>query len=134
MYNSLVCSPSLSQDLAVRARSQKQNLLPPWRWPGQYFNSRESSRLANCSPLHVSVHCRVVLYSPPKKLEFVPVASVTAGGHRDCPVLAPVAQWPEIQPLVSLTVTGFGLVSIVITRAPSNFLISLQQFSLMPTS
>ena len=32
---------------------------------------------------------------------FVPVASVTDGGHRDCPVLASVAQWPEIQPLVS---------------------------------
>ena len=32
---------------------------------------------------------------------FVPVASATDGGHRDCPVLASVAQWPEIQPLVS---------------------------------
>ena len=31
-------------------------------------------------------------------LLFVPVASATAG---DCPVLAFVAQWPEIQPLVS---------------------------------
>ena len=30
---------------------------------------------------------------------FVPVASATDGGHRDCPVLASVAQWPEIQPL-----------------------------------
>ena len=28
------------------------------------------------------------------------VASATAGGHRDCPVIASVAQWPEIQPLV----------------------------------
>ena len=36
-----------------------------------------------------------------KKLVFVPVASTTAGGHRDCPVLASVAQWPEIQPPVS---------------------------------
>ena len=34
-------------------------------------------------------------------LVFVPVASATAGGHRDCPVLASVAQWSEIQPLVS---------------------------------
>ena len=41
------------------------------------------------------------LYSPPKKLVFVPVASAMVGGHRDCPVLASVAQWPEIQPLVS---------------------------------
>ena len=41
------------------------------------------------------------LYSPPKKLVLVPVASATVGGQRDCPVLAPVAQWPEIQPLVS---------------------------------
>ena len=41
------------------------------------------------------------LYSPPKKLAFVPVASATAGGHRDYPVLASVAQWPAIQSLVS---------------------------------
>ena len=41
------------------------------------------------------------LYSPPKKLVFVPVASATASAHRDYPVLAPVTQWPEIQPLVS---------------------------------
>ena len=32
---------------------------------------------------------------------FVPVASATAGGHSDCPVLASIAQWPEIQHLVS---------------------------------
>ena len=41
------------------------------------------------------------LYSLSKKLVFVPIASATAGGHRDCPVLASVAQWPEIQPPVS---------------------------------
>ena len=35
------------------------------------------------------------------KLVFVPVARATAGCHKDCQVLAPVAQWPEIQPLVS---------------------------------
>ena len=29
------------------------------------------------------------------------VANATADGHRDCPVLASVAQWTEIQPLVS---------------------------------
>ena len=65
------------------------------------ISSHESSSLANCSPLDVSVHCCLVLYSPSKKLVFVPIASATAGGHRDCPVLASVAQWPEIQPLVS---------------------------------
>ena len=32
---------------------------------------------------------------------FVPVAGATDGGHGDCPVLASVAQWPEIQSLVS---------------------------------
>ena len=31
----------------------------------------------------------------------MPIASATAGGHRDCPILASVAQWPEIQPPVS---------------------------------
>ena len=41
------------------------------------------------------------LYSPSNKLMFVSVASATDGGHRYCPVLASVAQWPEIQPLVS---------------------------------
>ena len=50
------------------------------------------------------------LYSPFKKLVFVPVASATDGGNRDCPVLASVAQWPEIQPLVS-GVKSFPLTS-----------------------
>ena len=31
----------------------------------------------------------------------MPIASATAGTHRDCPVLASFAQWPEIQVLVS---------------------------------
>ena len=62
---------------------------------------RESSCLANCNPLRVSVHCSVILYSPLKKLVFVPVVSATAGSHRDYPVLASVVQWPEIQLLVS---------------------------------
>ena len=31
----------------------------------------------------------------------MPVASATTGTHRDYPVLASVAQWPEIQPLMS---------------------------------
>ena len=35
-----------------------------------------------------------------KKLVFVPVASATAGGHRDRPILPSVVQWPKIQPLV----------------------------------
>ena len=41
------------------------------------------------------------LYSPSKKLVFVPIASTTADTHSDCPVLASVTQWSEIQPLVS---------------------------------
>ena len=32
---------------------------------------------------------------------FVPVASASAGAHRDCPVLVSIAQWPETQPPVS---------------------------------
>ena len=32
------------------------------------------------------------LYSLSKKLVFVPVASAMTGGHRDCPVLASIAQ------------------------------------------
>ena len=62
-------------------------------------------KLANCSSLATCKCPRIVawfLYSPPKKLVFVPVANATAGGHRDRPVLASVAQWPEIQPLVSV--------------------------------
>ena len=31
----------------------------------------------------------------------MPIASATADAHRNCPVLASVAQWPEIQALVS---------------------------------
>ena len=42
-----------------------------------------------------------MLYSPSKNLVFVPVASAMAGADRDCPVLASIAQWPEIQLLVS---------------------------------
>ena len=39
------------------------------------------------------------LYSQSKK--FMPVASATAGTHKDFSVLASVAQWPEIQLPVS---------------------------------
>ena len=58
------------------------------------ISSYESSSLANCGPLnvHVSVHCCLFLYSPSKKLVFVPTASAMAGAHRDCTVLASVAQ------------------------------------------
>ena len=42
---------------------------------------------------------------------FVPVASAMGGGHRDCPVLASVAQLPEIQPLVSWS-QSFPLTSL----------------------
>ena len=50
----------------------------------------------------------------------MPVASATDGGHRDCPVLASVAQWPEIQPLVSRgqIVSGvLGYAAFVIAQA-----------------
>ena len=65
------------------------------------ISSRESSCLANCRPLHVSVHCRLFLYSLSKKLVFVPVASAMTTIHRDCLILAFNAQWPEIQSLTS---------------------------------
>ena len=47
------------------------------------------SEPANCRPLHVSVHCHLFffLYSPSKKLVFVPVASALTAGHRDGLVL-----------------------------------------------
>ena len=32
---------------------------------------------------------------------FMPIASAMTAAHRDCPAVASVAQWPEIQPLVS---------------------------------
>ena len=32
---------------------------------------------------------------------FVPIASAMTAANRDHPVVASVAQWPEIQPLVS---------------------------------
>ena len=32
---------------------------------------------------------------------FVPIASAMTAAHRDCSAVAFVAQWPEIQPLVS---------------------------------
>ena len=40
------------------------------------------------------------LYSPSKKLVFLPVASALTGAHRNCLVLASNAQQPEIQPLM----------------------------------
>ena len=32
---------------------------------------------------------------------FMPIASAMTAAHRDCPAVASVAQWSEIQPLVS---------------------------------
>ena len=66
----------------------------------QAASSHESSSLANCRLLHVSVHCRLILYSPSKKLVLVPVASATAGTHRDSLVLASTTEKLEIHPLV----------------------------------
>ena len=46
----------------------------------------------------------------------MPVASATDGGHRDCPVLASVAQWPEIQPLVSRGQIVSGVLPLLTDR------------------
>ena len=47
---------------------------------------------------------------------FVPVASATDGGHRDSPVVASVAQWPEIQPLVSRGQIVSGVLPLLTDR------------------
>ena len=64
------------------------------------ISSLESSCLAIYSPLHVSVHCRLFLYSLSKKLALSPMASAMTAVHRDCLVLASYAPWPGIQPLM----------------------------------
>ena len=46
----------------------------------------------------------------------MPVASATDGGHRDCPVLAFVAQWPEMQPLVSRGQIVSGVLPLLTDR------------------
>ena len=46
----------------------------------------------------------------------MPVASATDGGHRDCPVLASVAQWPEIQPFVSRDQIVSGILPLLTDR------------------
>ena len=46
----------------------------------------------------------------------MPVASATDGGHRDCPVLPSVAQWPEIQPLVSRGQIVSGVLPLLTDR------------------
>ena len=46
----------------------------------------------------------------------MPEASATDGGHRDCPVLASVAQWPEIQPLVSRGQIVSGVLPLLTDR------------------
>ena len=75
--------------------------------------SPESSCLAtcNCRPLHVSVHIlfALYLYNLSKKLVFEPVANTTAGVHRDCPLQACNAQWPERYSLLCLEVKLFPL-------------------------
>ena len=65
------------------------------------ISSLESSCLAICSPLHVSVLCHLFLYGLSKKLAFVPVASAMTAVHRYRlhVVLASCAPSPEIQPL-----------------------------------
>ena len=56
----LVSLFALSLARPVKARSQKRNLATTSISMVRSNSSRESSCLANCSPLHVSVHCRVV--------------------------------------------------------------------------
>ena len=65
------------------------------------ISSRESSCLANCSLLHVSVHCRVVFVQSVQGANVVPIASAMTATHRDRPAVASVAQWPEILHLLS---------------------------------
>ena len=43
----------------------------------------ESNRLAICSPLHVSVHCCLVIAFSIKILLVLPIASILTGAHRD---------------------------------------------------
>ena len=46
----------------------------------------------------------------------MPVASATDGGHRDCQVLASVAQWLEIQSLVSRGQIVSGVLPLLTDR------------------
>ena len=65
-------------------------------------STHECNCLANCRPpnVHISVHCCLILYGRSKKLLFMPIASGTAGAHRDHPFVASFTQQPEIQCLV----------------------------------
>ena len=67
----------------------------------QAVSPHESSCLANCRLVRVSVHVAWGLYSLSKALMFVPVASALTDTHRDCLVVASFGQEPEIQRLVS---------------------------------
>ena len=68
---------------------------------GKPSKSTTSVMITRTISFHESSSLAIANCSPSKKLVFVPIASATAGGHRDCPVLASVAQWSEIQPPVS---------------------------------
>ena len=64
--------------------------------------SHESSCLANCRLLPVSVHCCLnFVLSVQEARVFVPIASALTDAHRDCLFLASFAQQPEIEHLVS---------------------------------
>ena len=65
------------------------------------ISSHESSCLAHYN-VHVSVHCRLFLFSLSKKLTFTRVASAMTAVHIDCLILTSNTPRPEIQPLVSL--------------------------------
>ena len=102
--NSLVCSLSLLQDL--RRNEVKFSSMEILYYTEsitsvmmtQEVSPHESSCLANCRFVRVSVHS---LYGPSKKQLFVPVASALTGTPRDCLIVASYGQEPEIQRLVS---------------------------------
>ena len=59
------------------------------------ISSRESSCLANCSPLPL-LGCFFV-----QSVQGANIRAYMTPAHRDRPAIASVTQWPEIQPLVS---------------------------------
>ena len=63
----------------------------------QTIFSHESSYLANCRSVHVSVHCGLFFVQSVQEGS----AHAMTAAHRDPLVLASNAQWPGIQPLVS---------------------------------
>ena len=95
----LVCLPSLSRKTCEGKKPKAESttsVMMTWT-----ISSRESSCLANCSPLLVSVHCRMVFVQSVQEASVCACSQCHGWQSRDCPVLASVAQWPEIQSLIS---------------------------------